>query len=268
MSFEPLYPFGNTNRIHWANEIQDAVYRSRRMLVTPDTLTYQTTQGVFHRPKPCDCVNEVTTQIIYENEFDFKIVWVFQTGGAGDPKIVELSNAEVYSMPKQSGVGTWWNGQSGFRLTRKIKYPYYVSQIFATRTPASPLHEQLLGGSNATDLAVYTNINCAIGSDKGYEFRNALGNLQPEYDLGTVYGLPAQDMQIEQPFVFQFGADRMPNDNTDHYYGGRLHTYIVVDPLVDLVRLKQYLADYIPPGTEFKIEGQVRRYIEPPTPGG
>lgn len=49
--YEPKPPQGDTFRAHFFREMQEQAFRSRRVLITPDTLTHQTTAGVFHRPK-------------------------------------------------------------------------------------------------------------------------------------------------------------------------------------------------------------------------
>src|SRR5690349_20480660 len=52
--FSPHEPSSFDPATDWAQKMHREAFARRRMLTTPDTLTKQTTQGVFHRPKPVD----------------------------------------------------------------------------------------------------------------------------------------------------------------------------------------------------------------------
>lgn len=78
MSYEPLMPQGASARVSWAQQLQEAVYRTRRVLRTPDTLTHETTQGVFHRPKAVDEAEEEAGTT--GDFFSFAVAWRLMNG--------------------------------------------------------------------------------------------------------------------------------------------------------------------------------------------
>lgn len=256
--FEPWEPTNQDAFTDWAQKMHREAFQRRRMLNSPDVLVYQTTQGVFVRPKPCECTSQVIEIIRYEDEFDFRITWEFQSGGGSDPRITELVNAESFSIPRPHDHNIqkfYWNN-SGVRITRKIKYPYYIAQ---TKSTLTPVHEGsiIAFGVPPVDLTKSIGPLFAFGSELGYNDAT-----DPGFDYASVQGLWADDIPgLENPIVDTFAPQQMPTDGVEHYFGGRLMSRIVDNAFTAALgkTAKQLRQELIEPGAKLTVEGYVRR---------
>lgn len=257
--------------------MQDAAFRTRRVLITPDTMVYQTTRGVFIRPKDCDCpVTGTEDQIDHLTHYDFQVKIRFNSGGAVDDfTLFDFINTApepitIDRLGTDFVNGMYWPG-SGFKILTPIASPTYISKIVTFRDPAPEGQIAILGvpplDFTVAALSFYIAPNDYL-SLTGIDYI-ATPSLQGVAGLPYKHGVGRDsdtNEEIREDFPFE-----IIQGTRSYYFKGGLWSSIVDSGQTaqvfggeELDSAKRARAAIIPPGTVVTIKGIIQNQLAAP----